>query len=314
MKKLCALTLMAVLLLNGINTLAMEVGGVDTDAGFGAIIRPGEELEQTTVAETETETETVTEAISEATTAEITTVEEATTETTTVKKSSGGGGGGGSSSGISKKDDEAETETEAETEIITEAETEVTTSKVEAVADNIPQFIDIDNHWAKDYVNKAVGLGLFSGMSATEFGPDISVTRGMAITVLGRMSGEDVSGMVSEFSDVDNSKYYAPYIAWASKAGIASGVGENRFEPEKPITRQEMAVFIGKFLEARGENLAKIDSEVFADDAEFALWAKDYIYYMRSAGIINGRTDNRFDARATATRAEFATIICNLNK
>ena len=65
------------------------------------------------------------------------------------------------------------------------------------------KFTDITNHWASDAIKAVVNKGLFSGTSEVTFSPDKEMTRGMFVTVLGRLSGENISGTAT-FTDVDN--------------------------------------------------------------------------------------------------------------
>ena len=275
----------------------------DTESGFGPIIGGSTTTEATT--ETTTEENTI-----ETTTGAEDTTEATTATETTTKRASSGGSGGGSGSSNSNRTKETTTEltTEAVTEEITvEESTETTTEAFKS------GFKDIEEHWARAYIEFTVENGLFSGISADEFGPDISLTRGMAITVIGRAAGADVSGYTVNYKDVDSGKYYAQYIAWATEHGIASGVGNNEFAPDRTITRQEMAVFINKAQEMiSGEKNKDIDDEKFADDSEIAQWASESVYNVKALGLITGREDNKFAPNDTATRAEFATILFKL--
>ena len=86
--------------------------------------------------------------------------------------------------------------------------------------------------WYYDAVNHAVSNNLFNGTSATTFSPSQPMTRGMFVTVLGRMAEVDTENHTgTSFSDVPATVYYAPYISWASGEGIVSGVGNGRFSP-----------------------------------------------------------------------------------
>ena len=82
------------------------------------------------------------------------------------------------------------------------------------------RFTDINGHWAKADIEYAVSQGLFSGTSATTFSPDTAMTRGMFVTVLGRLARADVkSYQASSFDDVQNDLYYMGFIEWANRMG-----------------------------------------------------------------------------------------------
>jgi len=180
--------------------------------------------------------------------------------------------------------------------------------KVEKININ---FSDITNHWAKDDIEFVVSQGLFSGIGEGKFAPDLSMTRGMFVTALGRMAKADVSSYkTSKFADVKTDAYYMGYVEWAAKNNIVNGVGENNFAPDKSITREQMAVIITSYAKSIGFDLLKINKEnIFADSSNTSSYAKEAVKYMQIAGIISGKNDNQFDPQGTATRAEVSAVL-----
>jgi hypothetical protein len=164
------------------------------------------------------------------------------------------------------------------------------------------RFTDIKGHWAKESIEFVAGRGLFTGTSDTTFSPNASMSRGMLITVLGRLSGADTSGYTaSSFTDVAAGKYYLPYIEWAYKKGIIGGVGDNRFAPDCDITREQMAVILQNYAKAEGIALpVKNAAEAFADDSSISGYAKAATASMQQATIMNGDQNNWFNPRAGA--------------
>ncbi|MBQ7474600.1 MAG: S-layer homology domain-containing protein, partial [Clostridia bacterium] len=108
--------------------------------------------------------------------------------------------------------------------------------------------------WFYEYVNFVFERGIMKGTSNTTFGPDESMTRGQIVTILSRMSGDNVAGMASSmnFKDVNKSEYYADPIGWAVKNGIAKGMSAATFEPETPVLRQEFAAFFVRYMNYKG--------------------------------------------------------------
>jgi len=151
---------------------------------------------------------------------------------------------------------------------------------------------------------------LFSGTSATTFSPFTLMSRGMMVTVLGRMVGADISGYESaSFSDVSPDAYYMGYIEWAREMGIVSGIGNNEFAPDVSVSRQDLAVILANYARIAGLTLPELqDAPSFADDAEIADYAREAVLAMYQAGIVSGRTGNTFAPRAQATRAEAASM------
>ncbi|WP_313524028.1 S-layer homology domain-containing protein [Anaerotignum sp.] len=178
------------------------------------------------------------------------------------------------------------------------------------------EFTDIENHWAKESIGFVVGRGLFSGTSDTTFSPNIAMTRGMFVTVLGRLAEADVSKYTkSSFSDVTADAYYMGYVEWATKNGIAKGIGDGKFAPEQKITREQMAVIIANYAKVMRINLPKVQGEnTFADNPKISTYAQEAVNAMQMAGAISGKEGNEFDPQGTATRAEVSAVVMRFVK
>jgi hypothetical protein len=177
-------------------------------------------------------------------------------------------------------------------------------------AGDISKFTDITGHWAYDAIKFAVENGLFNGTSDTTFSPNVAMNRGMFVTVIGRMEGIDATGYATAaFSDTAAGSYYTPYAAWASANGIVQGVGGGLFAPTQEITRQEMATMLNNYVKFKNIKLSSDAQVTFADDDAIASWAKDGVYALAFAGILNGVGDNNYAPTKTATRAEVATML-----
>ena len=183
---------------------------------------------------------------------------------------------------------------------------------------------DIVGHWAEDDVLWVMDRGLFNGISQTAFGPDGSMTRGMFVTVLGRYAGIDPERydnwyLPHLYTDVDSEQYYAPYINWATRYGITTGMGEGIFGPDQPINREQMATFFVRFADNFGYRFTTIVEEVaegFADAQTVSGYAVDAVERMRTCGLLTGRPNEDgtfdFDPQALATRAECAAVFHRL--
>ena len=128
------------------------------------------------------------------------------------------------------------------------------TNTAQTAQDTNP-FTDVkQSDWYYSAVQYARVNGFFGGVSETLFAPSGTMTRGMFVTVLGRMAGVDPANYAGapEFSDVAADAYYAPYVQWAAKFGITTGIGGEKFAPERLISREEMAVFFVRYLKQFG--------------------------------------------------------------
>lgn len=173
------------------------------------------------------------------------------------------------------------------------------------------KFTDVEKHWAQESIDYVVGRGLFSGVSDTAFSPDTAMSRGMLVTVLGRLAGADVSGYTqSSFTDVSVGSVFRPYIEWAYENGVVQGVGNQRFAPDRAITREEIAAIFARYANATGYKLPVIrEATAYADASGIGSVYKTAVTAMQHAGIMMGGTDNQFNPKAGATRAEVGSML-----
>lgn len=190
----------------------------------------------------------------------------------------------------------------------TDETTEVAKPVVEFVEEEI--FSDISDHWAKEYIKKAVETGLFSGINDTEFGPDQKMTRGMFVTVLGRIEGvNEKAYRGNKFSDVKNENYFSSYVLWADEKGIVSGMEDGTFAPEADVTREQMAFMLAKYAEIKGIQLKDSGVADFSDGGKVNNWSKTSVNTLAKAGIISGRENGSFAPQETASRADVAVML-----
>ena len=188
--------------------------------------------------------------------------------------------------------------------------------KREAQNNKADNFTDIEGHWAKEAIKYVVNKGYFQGVNDREFAPNKGITRGQFVTVLGRILNIDKTSFKSNnFKDVKADAYYAPYVAWAESVGITKGRGMGSFDPDKEITREEMAVMMVKFLKASGKKLnTKGTASAFKDDVNIESWAKDAVMEMAKLGLVKGMKDGSFSPKTEFTRAQVAQILYNIDK
>ncbi len=179
---------------------------------------------------------------------------------------------------------------------------EVSEPKVEY--DDVPQ-----TSWYSEAIDFVTRNNLMNGTGNGKFDPELSITRGMLVTVLYRLSGATVTEL-STFDDVASDSYYSNAIAWAEKNGIVNGIGNNLFDPDREIKREEMAIIFARYIKNMGvEIVEENDDLVYADEGEISDYARDAVHEMRKAGLMNGKNENSFDPVGSATRGEAATIL-----
>lgn len=179
---------------------------------------------------------------------------------------------------------------------------------------NPKDFTDISSHWAKSYIDFVTEREIFINTDSKTFSPDKSMTRGMAAALIGRLYEKSYGRIMNAkdgnvFTDVNYSEYYGIYVNWAEKNGIIVGVGKNKFEPDRAVTRQEMAAILYRFAKFLKVDSRSVGSGLsFADSGDIGNWAKDAAAYCQKAGIISGRS-GKFEPAAAVTRAEVAKTL-----
>ena len=172
------------------------------------------------------------------------------------------------------------------------------------------RFRDIEGHWAEDEIVEAVWRGLFNGTGTDTFEPDAQMTRAMFVTVLWRSAGSPDAQHEAGFADVAADAYYAKAVAWAVETGVANGTGENRFSPDEPVTREQLATFLYRYAQTQGITLEKTKpSASFTDAGEIHTYAKDAMTWAVETGLLGGYPDGTIRPNAAATRAECAVLL-----
>lgn len=180
-------------------------------------------------------------------------------------------------------------------------------------AEGVLPFKDVKaGKWYTEAVTYVYEHGIMTGMTADTFSVSTATTRAQLVTILSRLDRADVSGMKSEnrFTDVNNKKWYADAVGWASSLGLVNGYGDGTFRPDAPVLRQELCAMLARFAAHQGmvyDERPIIDT--FADSGRIPKWAGESVESMRLAGIVGGNERGEFSPAATATRAEIATMI-----
>ena len=171
-------------------------------------------------------------------------------------------------------------------------------------------FTDAAGHWALESIRYVYDKGLMAGTGETIFAPDITLDRGMLVTILYRLEGEPAVTGGAAYADVAQDAYYAGAVAWATENKIVSGYGNGFFGPADNITREQMASMLYRYASYKGYDVSKMgDLKFYTDTSAIGSWAVDAIRWANAEGLISGRTSSTIVPGGTATRAEAATIL-----
>lgn len=198
-----------------------------------------------------------------------------------------------------------------------DADTAVNTTEQKTAA-----FSDVaEDAWYAAAVKYVNDKGLFSGTAADTFSPNVNMSRGMFVTVLGRAAGVNIDAAQAQtgFSDVDSSKYYAPYVKWASENGIVTGTSDKTFSPDSDVSREQMCSIIVRYLrEYKKLDLSAYSgsSAIFSDASAISSWAGENVIMTQRMGIIEGKVSGEklyFDPSGKTTRAAAAAVFQRLD-
>lgn len=172
---------------------------------------------------------------------------------------------------------------------------------------------DVKTHWGHPSIDYCVEHGLMNGVGDGKFNPDGTVTRAMLATVLYRQAGSPDVQNASAFPDVNPGEWYGKAIAWAADAGIVTGYPDGTFDPNKAVTRQELATMFYRYAKfAKFDVSAAGDLSVFPDRNQVLEYAMEAMVWANGAGLITGNVVNDvtcLDPKGNATRSQLATIL-----
>ena len=152
--------------------------------------------------------------------------------------------------------------------------------------------------------------GLMLGTSKTLFSPHGTATRGMMATILWRMEGSPAPKGKNSFTDVEAGKWYADAITWTAENGIFAGYGKDKFGPDDPITREQLAAIFYRYADYKGYDLTvKGNLDKFKDADKITDYAETAMGWAVGSGLVKGKSGNLLDPQGTATRAEIAAML-----
>lgn len=168
--------------------------------------------------------------------------------------------------------------------------------------------------WYFDAALEAARDKLMVGVSETEFGSNVPMTRAMLVVVLHSLAGKpSVSGEMP-FTDVAEGTWYYNAVLWAYQNNIVSGTSKTTFGPMQNITREQIVTILRRYIEKTAPDKAEAAAELtgFADSARVSDWAVSDMKWAVAQKLISGTpVDGKLclNPQGNATRAEVVTIL-----
>ncbi len=161
-----------------------------------------------------------------------------------------------------------------------------------------------DSEWYIKAVEFVYTNGLMSGYANGRFGPNDTLTRAQFAQIIYNKEGRP-QAEGGKFSDVTTG-WYADAVNWAAAEGIVAGIGGGKFAPDRPITRQDLAVMLWRYAGRSEPGKNELD---FNDSDRVSGYAWKALCWASENGIVSGRGNGVLDPKGNATRAEAAQMV-----
>ncbi len=178
-------------------------------------------------------------------------------------------------------------------------------------------FTDVEKNWAYPGIQYCVTHGIMGGMGDGTFAPTGTTTRAQIVQILYNLEGTPAVSGTTPFTDL-TANWYKPAILWAYQNNVVAGTSPTTFDPERPVTREQIAVILTQYMFhvlKMERTWTPADLSTFPDGAQVSSWAKEAMQDAVALGLINGSKapDGKvyLDPQGSATRQQVATILMN---
>ena len=178
-------------------------------------------------------------------------------------------------------------------------------------------FTDVTKNWAYPGIQYCVTHGIMGGMGDGTFAPTGTTTRAQIVQILYNLEGTPAVSGTTPFTDL-TANWYKPAILWAYQNNVVAGKSPTTFDPEGPVTREQIAVILTQYMFhvlKMERTWTPADLSTFPDGAQVSGWAKEAMQDAVALGLINGTKASDglvyLDPQGSATRQQVATILMN---
>ena len=197
---------------------------------------------------------------------------------------------------------------------------ETKTESIPVVSVDVTQmFTDVEKNWAYPGIQYCVTHGIMGGMGDGTFAPTGTTTRAQIVQILYNLEGEPKVSGKTPFTDLTQD-WYQDAVLWAYQTGVVAGTSSTTFEPDRPVTREQIAVILMEYM-TRVLKLERTwtpaDLSTFPDADSVSDWAKDAMADAVALGLISGASNGGqtyLEPQGSATREQVATILMEFCK
>ena len=186
-----------------------------------------------------------------------------------------------------------------------------------AEVDVTEMFSDVTKNWAYPGIQYCVTHGIMGGMGNGTFAPTGTTTRAQIVQILYNLEGTPAVSGTTPFTDL-TANWYKPAILWAYQNNVVAGTSPTTFDPEGPVTREQIAVILTQYMFhvlKMNRTWTPADLSTFPDGAQVSGWAKEAMQDAVALGLINGTKAPDglvyLDPQGSAARQQVATILMN---
>ena len=195
---------------------------------------------------------------------------------------------------------------------------ETKTESIPVVSVDVTQmFTDVEKNWAYPGIQYCVTHGIMGGMGDGTFAPTGTTTRAQIVQILYNLEGTPAVSGTTPFTDL-TANWYKPAILWAYQNNVVAGTSPTTFDPERPVTREQIAVILTQYMFhvlKMERTWTPADLSTFPDGAQVSSWAKEAMQDAVALGLINGTKASDglvyLDPQGSAARQQVATILMN---
>ncbi|MBO7743280.1 S-layer homology domain-containing protein [Paenibacillus sp. MWE-103] len=168
---------------------------------------------------------------------------------------------------------------------------------------------DIRDNYAASAIVNMTKLGFVTGTGPRRFEPDKAITRAEFTTMLERLLGiRPVSAAIPAFADVPVSAWHYGWVQAAIQLNLVQGAAPSRFEPNRPVTREEAAVLLARAAKQSLPPASSVPDGLYGDEARIDDWALPAVYRLWQRDLMGGDAGG-FRPRDAITRQEAAVLL-----
>ncbi|QSX05872.1 Ig-like domain-containing protein [Sedimentibacter sp. zth1] len=176
----------------------------------------------------------------------------------------------------------------------------------------VKSFEDVTSDWAKEKVEILASRRLIYGKTDKTYDPKSNITRAEFTALIVRSLYTELLKCKGTFKDIAEGSWYADVVETAYNLGLVDGIGNNRFEPNAKISREQLAVIAYRLYQYKnGDRTTDSVDYIFVDNQDISKYAKEAVKFVANAGIMIG-DGSSFEPKRSTTRQEVAVVLYRL--